>query len=189
MLTNRKHFNVVSYYWLCDDCSTKRYIDVNNDEVRISDGSYNVGARLAKERYERKEKDIVEGYDKSVNRDKKLFEDAKSRVNKSNSIGDKNGDDDRNELFGKLIDGVKDMFNNTDDATTTTKTAQLDKQNSDVNNVKNNMAEARNRLNERGEKLNDLAEKSERLNNQSKQFADIAKQLNQKNSGISGWFN
>ena len=207
MISNRKHLCVATKTWCCDDCSQKRYATESGESVRISDGAYNRGREEARFMDGRKrqqmaglEARMLEGVEEKERKERELAAKRRQRMEAEESgegsgggggggggggsgNNDNGEDSNRNELFKNLMG----MFGG-DDEEEEKKEKKLGGGGGGggVGQVKNTMAEARDRLNERGEKLADLGEKSEKLANQSKQFSDMAKMLNQQQK--SSWF-
>ena len=168
-ITNRKHRCRISRRHICDDCSSKRILE-GEDEHRISDGQFLLArADLAKSKSQKIEQTRM-GTAKEQNSALTgiLRLEAEEAAN-------------RDSLFGNVLGNVaKAVFGDDEEAAT-----QLHADS--IQGLSHNLNQTRNQLNERGEKLNTLAEKSDRLANASKDFASMAKELNRQSQGGFFW--
>lgn len=168
-LTHRKHRCRISRRHICDECSSKRILD-GDDEHRVSDGQFHLA------RTDMEESRLQNQQKTSTNagaRDQKHIAAGIDRLEADEAAN-------RDSLFGNVMDNMtKAMFGEDDQASSQS-------QSESIQGLSDTLNQTRNQLNERGDKLNTLADKSDRLVNASKDFASMAKELNKQSQ--SGFF-
>lgn len=192
LISTRKHLCNVSKAWVCDDCSQKRVI-IDGEEVRVSNGMYVVVMEHGKRVLERKERERKQR-EKRVLREMEEEESARRNAAASRRVSSQADENaNRTELFGKhrqsiiaAVKGVGDFFNG--EERDSTSKGDVSSSTRKVEGAAAAAAEARDRLNERGEKLSQLSEKTEALANQSSEFARLARELNQQQKRNSLFF-
>ena len=192
LISTRKHLCNVSKAWVCDDCSQKRVI-VDGEEVRVSNGMYVVVMEHGKRVLERKEKER-KLREKRILREMEEEESARRNAAASRRVSSQADENaNRTELFGKqrqsiiaAVKGVGDFFNG--EERDSNSKGDVSSSSRKVEGAAAAAAEARDRLNERGEKLSQLSEKTEALANQSSEFARLARELNQQQKRNSLFF-
>ena len=178
-LVNRRHRCRITTRHVCDECSSKRIVEVG-EEHRISDGQFLLAmADEAKDESLRlqaeKEKAKVEPSQTAKTPAAKIpANSAAARLDRLESEEKAQ----RDSLFGGMMETVtKAVLGQTEEEAPAEKIGGLSAQ----------LGQTKDALNERGEKLNTLAEKSDKLVNASKDFATMAKELN-KASHSQGLF-
>jgi hypothetical protein len=173
-LINRKHRCRVTRRHVCDQCSSKRVVE-NDEEHRVSDGQF----LLAKADETRSESKRLEAA-KELERRVQQHPSASSAAVRLDRL-EAEDRDNRDSLFGSVMGSVaKAVFG--DEAEET-----AESRGDTVQGLSDQLNQTRDALNQRGEKLNTLAEKSDKLVNASQDFASMAKELNRKSQGGLFW--
>ena len=169
-LMNRKHKCRVMRKYVCDDCSSKRLIQVTS-EYRLTDGQFNLARVDAlKEQNERvsagkeKERSKAESSEKAR---------AAARLDRLEAEEKSN----RDSLFGGVLEAATSFVMGDEEET---KSQQ-------VNGLTASLDQTRNALNQRGEKLDALNDKSAKLVETSADFAKMAKELRKQSEGGLFW--
>jgi hypothetical protein len=173
-LVNRRHRCRITTRHVCDECSSKRIVEVG-EEHRISDGQF----LLAME---------DEGKDESLRlqaeKEQAKAEQSQTAKMPANSAAARldrlelEENAQRDSLFGGIMETMtKAVLGQSEEKAPAEQIGGLSAQ----------LGQTKDALNERGEKLNTLAEKSDKLVNASKDFASMAKELN-KASHSQGLF-
>lgn len=176
-ITNRKHRCRISRRHVCDECSSKRVIE-NEEEHRISDGQFLLARSDHALSMSKKRQQASSEFDKRVSQQRHVSS-ATVRLERLEAEEKAN----RDSLFGNVMGNMaKAVFGEEEG-----EARQSQSHSDSIQGLSNTLNQTRNQLVERGEKLNTLAEKSDRLVNASKDFASMAKELNRQTSGGFFW--
>lgn len=175
-ITNRKHRCRISRRHVCDECSSKRILE-GNDEHRVSDGQFlQACADLEVSN------SLIQGRKDKVSSNPLGSKQQKSYSSASGLASlEAQEATNRESLFGNVMDNVtRAVFGDEEQGTA--------KSHSDtIEGLSQTLNQTRNQLLERGDKLNTLADKSDRLVTASKDFATMAKELNRQSQGGFFW--
>lgn len=173
-LVNRRHRCRITTRHVCDECSSKRIVEVG-EEHRLSDGQFLLAmADEATDESLRLQAEKEEAKAEPFQTAKIPANSAASRLHKL-ELEEKA---QRDSLFGGIMETMtKAVLGGSEEKAPAEQIGGLSAQ----------LGQTKDALNERGEKLNTLAEKSDKLVNASKDFATMAKELN-KASHSQGLF-
>ena len=152
MITNRRHLCRTSLRWVANDNSTKRIVDDNGREYRISDGQYNLAVAEA----QRAETKAAENRMASARRQRQ------SAVEARESLGLQGA----RKHNSSMVDGGNSDKDNARSATDR------------ISSAFSALGQARDAVLDRGDKLSSLQDKTEKLEQASLDFANMAKELN-----------
>lgn len=182
-MMTRKHRCRISRRFICDECSTRRIFD-NDEEHRVSDGQF----LLAKAEELKKTSRMLGAA--------KLQEQGKNQVTQEVKEKQSSGgvaarlerleaeeNAGRDSLFGGIMATVTKALGESESSKDNSQT-----ESDSLAELSNQLNQTRNVLNERGEKLSTLSDKSDKLVTASQDFAAMAKELNRKsNQGFFSW--
>jgi hypothetical protein len=173
-LVNRRHRCRITTRHVCDECSSKRIVEVG-EEHRISDGQFLLGlADEAKDESLRLQAEKEQARTGQSQTAKIPANSAAARLDRLEAEEKVQ----RESLFGGVMEKMaKAVRGESEEEAPAEQIGGLSAQ----------LGQTKDALNERGEKLNTLAEKSDKLVNASKDFATMAKELN-KASHSQGLF-
>ncbi|EJK77071.1 hypothetical protein THAOC_01120, partial [Thalassiosira oceanica] len=150
MITNRRHLCRTSLRWVANDDSTKRIVDDNGREHRISDGQYNLAVAEA----QRVETKAAENRMAIARRQRQSAIDARE------SLG---------------LQGARKQSSSGADRENSDKTPSAADR---ISSAFSALGQARDAVLDRGDKLSSLQDKTEKLEQASLDFANMAKELN-----------
>ena len=178
-LVNRRHRCRITTRHVCDECSSKRIVEVG-EEHRISDGQFLLAmADEAKDESLRLkvEKETAKAEASPTAKTPAAKIPANSAAARLHRL-EAEEKAQRDSLFGGIMETVtKAVLGQTEEEAPAEQ----------IGGLSALLGQTKDALNERGEKLNTLAEKSDKLVNASKDFATMAKELN-KASHSQGLF-
>jgi hypothetical protein len=177
-ITNRKHRCRISRRHVCDDCSSKRIVE-GDEEHRVSDGQF----LLARADFAASKARKQEGLNMPSARTPQAQLDKQFSAATGLAKLEAEEAANRDSLFANVMDNVTRAVFGQEDRADSNPQSQADS----IEGLSQTLNETRNKLLERGDKLNTLADKSDRLVNASKDFASMAKELNRKSQGGFFW--
>jgi hypothetical protein len=183
-MVTRKHRCRISRRFICDECSTRRIFD-NDEEHRVSDGQF-----LLAKAEELKNTNKMLGAAKVQEQQRKQL--TTQEVKQKQSSGgvaarlerlEAEENAGRDSLFGGMMATVTKALGESESTKDTSQT-----ESDSLAGLSNQLNQTRDVLNERGEKLSTLSDKSDKLVSASQDFAAMAKELNRKsNQGFFSW--
>jgi hypothetical protein len=183
-MMTRKHRCRISRRFICDECSTRRIFD-NDEEHRVSDGQF-----LLAKAEELKNTNKMLGAAKVQEQQRKQLKTQEVKQKQSSGgvaarleqlEAEENAG--RDSLFGGMMATVTKALGESESTKDTSQT-----ESDSLAGLSNQLNQTRDVLNERGEKLSTLSDKSDKLVSASQDFAAMAKELNRKsNQGFFSW--
>jgi len=182
-MMTRKHRCRISRRFICDECSTRRIFD-NDEEHRVSDGQF----LLAKAEELKKTSRMLGAakvQEQGINQVTQEVKEKQSSGGVAARLERLEAEENagRDSLFGGIMATVTKALGESESSKDNSQT-----ESDSLAGLSNQLNQTRDVLNERGEKLSTLSDKSDKLVTASQDFAAMAKELNRKsNQGFFSW--